>query len=196
VHSPDDAAAFAEFEPRTGRWEVVQDPARNQMQKMIDSPHLCPAMRGATGRDSDRVATEAGPLYHACRYLGSNQVPVDKTQFGEQAYADAVLYYRAMTLAQAAFALSDASEPYLARARRVTTGVLRLWDRAVLLLRDAMDAAGLTLEGMAASDLPTAVVDAVRVADGSRKVVPVPFPVWAVRQPGSEHPARSCGGGC
>jgi pyruvate-formate lyase-activating enzyme len=196
VHSPDDAAAFAEYEPASGRWEVVQDPARNQMQKMVDSPHLCPAMRGATGRDSDRVATEAGPLYHACRYLGSNQVPVDKTQFGEQAYADAVLYYRAMSLAQAAFARSDSAEPYLARARRVTTGVLRLWDRAVVLLRDAMDTAGLTLEGMAASDLPIAVVEAVRAADSPRKVVPVPFPVWAVRQPGSEHPARSCGGGC
>jgi hypothetical protein len=194
VHSPDADSAFAEYDPDTQRWPVVADPARNQMQRMVDSPHLCPAMPGATGRSSDRVATEYGDLYHACRYLGCNQVPIDQNQFGEQAYADAVAYYRAMGLARSAFAGWEGPEPYLARARRVTTGILRLRDRAVALLRDAMDVAGLTLDGMAALDVSAPMVDAVRAAEGPRTVLPLPFPIWAVSD--VDGPAPACGGGC
>jgi hypothetical protein len=199
VHSPDADAAFAEYEPETGRWPVVADPARNQMQRMIDSPHLCPAMPGATGRSSDRVATEYGDLYHACRYLGCNQVPIDEHQFGPQAYADAVTYYRMVAVARSAFAGWEGPEPYLARARRVTTGLLSLRDRAVALLRDAADVAGLTLEGMAALEVPAPLVDAVRAAEGQRRVVvPLPFPIWSVSSSVSaaDGPAPACGGGC
>jgi len=198
VHSPDADAAFAEYEPATGRWPVVADPARNQMQRMIDSPHLCPAMPGATGRSSDRVVTEHGDLYHACRYLGCNQVPIDQHQFGPQVYADAVTYYRAMGVARSAFAGWEGPEPYLARAHRVTAGVLSLHDRAVALLRDAADVAGLTLEGMVALKVPAPLVDAVRTVratEGPRTVVPLPFPVWSVSS-AEDGPAPACGGSC
>jgi MoaA/NifB/PqqE/SkfB family radical SAM enzyme len=202
VHSPDADAAFAEYEPESKRWQVVADPARNQMQRMVDSPHLCPAMPGATGRSSDRVATEYGDLYHACRYLGCNQVPIDPHQFGPQAYADAVEYYRAMTVARSAFVSREGPEPYLARARRVTAGLLSLHERAVALLRDAVDVAGLTLEGMAALDVPAPMVDAVRAAEGRpRSVLPLPFPIWSVTSGGPgvssvDGPVRACGGSC
>lgn len=197
VHSPDADSAFAEYDPEDRRWQVVDDPARNQMQRMIDSPHLCPAMPGATGgRQSDRVATERGDLYHACRYLGCNQLPIDADQFGEQTYADAVLLYRAIALARSAFVGREGPEPYLARARRMTVGLLGLRDRAVALLRDAMDVAGLTLESMAAFDIPAPVVDAVRSAEGSRTVLALPFPVWAVSDLDGPAPAPACGGGC
>jgi hypothetical protein len=196
VHSPDADSAFAEYDPDSRRWAVVADPARNQMQRMVDSPHLCPAMPGATGRSSDRVGTERGDLYHACRYLGCNQVPIDQQQFGPEVYADAVAYYRAMGLARSAFAGWEGPEPYLARARRITAGVLRLRDRAVALLRDAVDVAGLTLESMAALDVPAPLVDAVRAAEGPRPrtVLPLPFPIWAVSDVDGAAPA--CGGGC
>ena len=198
VHAPDADTAFADYDPAERRWQVVSDPARNQMQRMLDSPHLCPAMPGATGRSSDRVATERGDLYHACRYLGCNQVPVDPRQFGAEVYADAVELYRATAVARAAFAGVDGAEPYLARARRVTAGVLRLRDRSVALLRDARDAARLTLDGMAALGMSAPLVDAVRATEGRRAGLPLPFPVWAVAAPAlaASGAAGSCGGGC
>jgi hypothetical protein len=207
VHSPDSETAYADYDPEVRQWRVIQDPARNQMQRMIDSPHLCPAMPGATGgRASDRVHTERGDLYHACRYLGCNQVPVDQHQFGRQAYDDAVTLYRAVAVAEAALAGTRQPEPYLARVRRITTGVSRLWDRAVVVLRDAVDAAALDLGLLPAAGLPVDLVDAVRSAEpvhvaevgsgtsaGHTHVIPLPFPVWSVGGKLDE-PARVCGG--
>jgi pyruvate-formate lyase-activating enzyme len=216
VHSPEGEAAFADYDPGVRRWRVVQDPARNQMQRMIDSPHLCPAMPGATGgRSSDRVGTERGNLYHACRYLGCNQVPVDQHQFGREAYDDAITFYRALAAAEAARGGGRQSEPYLARVRRLTRGTLRLRDRAVAVLRDAVDNAGLALDALPTVGFPAELLDAVRAAGplpadppagepalgqpraaeggNSGGAVPLPFPVWSVGGKLDE-PARACGG--
>jgi hypothetical protein len=181
VHSPDSAAAFADYDPDTGRWAVVQDPARNQMQRMIDSPHLCPAMPFATGgRSSDRVVTEAGDLYHACRYLGCNQVATDHDQFGRGAYDDAVEFYRAVETLRVAAAGRPDGEPHLARVRRVTTGVVALRDRTAAVLRDAA-----ALGGPGAADLLAAGFDAdvvvAATAPGARPAtVPLGLPVWVL----------------
>jgi hypothetical protein len=204
VHSPDGGTGFADYDPAVRRWRVVQDPERNQMQRMVESPHRCPALPGATGgRTSDRVATERGDLYHACRYLGCNQVPVDRHQFGRQAYDDAMTFYRALAAGEAALA-GQQPEPYLARVRRLTRGLLRLRDRAVVVLREAVEAAGLSLDSLP-SGFPADLLDAVRAAeapadepaaaeDGPRSsVVPLPFPVWSVGGKLDE-PVRACGG--
>jgi len=209
VHSPDGEAAYADYDPATQRWLVVQDPARNQMQQMVDSPHLCPAMPGATGgRSSDRVATERGDLFHACRYLGCNQVQVDQHQFGPQVYDDAVAFYRAVAVGEAALAGGRDPEPYLARVRRITAGVLGLRGRAVAVLRDAADSAGLDLDTLPAAGLPAELLDAVRSAEpvsvaaapvGGEEagvptgVIPLPFPVWSVGGKRDER-AQACGG--
>jgi hypothetical protein len=219
VHSPDGEAAYADYDPAIRRWRVVQDPARNQMQRMVDSPHLCPAMPGATGgRGSDRVATACGDLFHACRYLGCNQVQVDQHQFGQQVYDDAVTFYRAVAVGEATLAGSRHPEPYLARVRRITAGVLRLADRAVAVLRDAVDVAGLDLATQPAAGLPVELLEAVRTAGpvsvpdapvgavgvagqdaaGVRPgspagVIPLPFPVWSVGGKLDE-PTQACGG--
>jgi pyruvate-formate lyase-activating enzyme len=181
VHSPDGDAAFADYDPETGRWAVVQDPARNQMQRMADSPHLCPAMPFATGgRGSDRVETEAGDLYHACRYLGCNQVSTDFGQFGRAAYEDAVEFYRAVeVLRQAVAAAGTGGEPHLARVRRVTTGVLALADRTVAVLREAAAVGGAAV----LADLPdgfSAEARAAASAVGRSATVPLGLPVWVV----------------
>ncbi len=210
VHSPDSETAYADYDPAVRRWRVRQDPERNQMQHMVDSPHLCPAMPGATGgRTSDRVGTERGDLYHACRYLGCNQVPVDQHQFGRQAYDDAIAYYRALAVAEAAAAAGPVSgstgeaEPYLARARRIGERMPCLRDRAAAVLRDAVDTAGLALDDLpAAVGLPAELLAAVRAAPvlaldpapaRDSRVVPLPFPVWSVEGKLDE-PARACGG--
>jgi MoaA/NifB/PqqE/SkfB family radical SAM enzyme len=126
VHSPDAEAAFADWDAEAGRWKVVQDPARNQMQRMVDSPHLCPAMPFATGgRTSDRVITEAGALYHACRYLGCNQVATDQKQFGRAAWEASLEFYRAVEVLREASVRAglEAVQPHLARVRRLSAGV-------------------------------------------------------------------------
>jgi MoaA/NifB/PqqE/SkfB family radical SAM enzyme len=140
VHSPDTTAAFADWDPEAGRWKVVQDPARNQMQRMADSPHLCPAMPFATGgRSSDRVVTEAGDLYHACRYLGCNQVATDQQQFGRAAWEASVEFYQAVEVLREVSVRTDAEaiEPHLTRVRRLGAGVPTLWERTVAVLREA-----------------------------------------------------------
>ena len=185
VHSPDSAAAFAEYEPDSRRWAVVQDPARNQMQRMADSPHLCPAMPLATGgRSSNRVATEAGDLYHACRYLGCNQVSTDHDQFGRQAYERAVEFYRAvetLRLATVSSGVAAGGEPHLARVRRVSTGVVAHRDRTVAVLRDAVALGGLTADGLSEAGFPPEVVTAATAAGpGRAATVPLGLPVWVV----------------
>ncbi len=153
VHSPHDDTAFADWDPPTGRWQVVQDPARNQMQRMADSPHLCPAMPFATGgRSSDRVVTEAGDLYHACRYLGCNQVKTDPTQFGPAAWEASVQFYQAVEVLRRVSVRTgvEAVEPHLARVRRLGTGVPTLRERTIAVLREAAALGPVELDGFAA----------------------------------------------
>jgi MoaA/NifB/PqqE/SkfB family radical SAM enzyme len=134
IHVAGPDVAYAHYEPGSRRWVVEQDPELNQMQHMISSPHLCPAFPGATGRSSDRVVTEAGPLYHACRYLGSNQVPVDARQFGEEFYSAACDLYRetARVLALSPGPGPDGEWP-IAKVRRLTEGKVSLAERANVL---------------------------------------------------------------
>jgi MoaA/NifB/PqqE/SkfB family radical SAM enzyme len=150
VHSPDTTAAFADWDPDAQRWRVVQDPARNQMQRMADSPHLCPAMPFATGgRTSDRVVTEAGDLYHACRYLGCNQVKTDKRQFGAAAWEASLAFYRAVEVLREVSVRTgaEAVEPHLSRVRRLGTGVPTLRERTVAVLREAAALGSVELDG-------------------------------------------------
>jgi hypothetical protein len=122
-----------------------------------------------------------------------------------------------VALAEEAFAGGAATvgagdrEPYLARVRRITDGVLALRDRAVTVLRDAVDSAGMPLDAASAAGLPDALVEAVRAAppvpaavsvarrggaDGpaSAGVIPLPFPVWSIGGDKPDEPARACGG--
>lgn len=133
LHKPRGAEAFAEYEPGSRRFAVIQDPDRNQLARMAASPHLCPATpESALRLDSDRIPTEAGDLYAACRYISSNQMPGDRDRFGDVLYADAVAFYRAVTRAMHAPA---GDEPAAAMIRRVTKGIIPLADRAAALTR-------------------------------------------------------------
>jgi pyruvate-formate lyase-activating enzyme len=194
VHSPDSEAAFADWDAEAGRWAVVQDPARNQMQLMADSPHLCPAMPYATGgRSSDRVATDGGDLYHGCRYLGCNQVATDYGQFGPSAWQESVEFYRAVEVLRVASVSSGAEsvEPHLARVRRLGAGVVGLRERTVAVLREAR-ALGAAVTGFGAemSEL---------VAAGPRRsaTLPLGLPVFVIggAAPGGSAPgpAARCG---
>ena len=193
VHSPDAEAAFAEYDPEAGRWAVVQDPARNQMQRMMDSPHLCPAMPFATGgRSSDRVPTEAGDLYHACRYLGCNQIATDQAQFGPEAYQRATEFYRAVELLREVSVRTGAElvEPHLARVRRLSAGVIGLRERTVAVLREAV-----TL-GAEVTGFPTEVADALAAGSRRSTTVALTLPVFVLggagTGPGVATPCGSC----
>lgn len=125
------ADAYADYDPDAKRWRVRQDPARNQMKHMIDSPHLCPATPYATRSHTDRVITEAGPLYHACRYIASNQVPVDVAQFGYQTYADALAFYTAFNqVLNTRPGPAEGEEYPITWIRRVIEGIVPLAERA------------------------------------------------------------------
>ncbi|HEV7654797.1 MAG TPA: radical SAM protein [Mycobacteriales bacterium] len=183
VHSPDSDAAFADYDPDSGRWRIVEDPARNQMQRMADSPHLCPAMPFATGgRSSDRVVTEAGALYHACRYLGCNQIATDQGQFGWTAWERSVEFYRAVEVLRAVSVRSgaEAVEPHLARVRRLGTGVPTLRDRTIAVLREAASLGAVELDAF-----PAEVVAAVGTSRRS-STVPLGLPVFVLGAPGGE----------
>jgi hypothetical protein len=120
------------------------------MQRMADSPHLCPAMPFATGgRTSDRVVTEAGDLYHACRYLGCNQVKTDKRQFGAAAWEASLAFYRAVEVLREVSVRTgaEAVEPHLSRVRRLGTGVPTLRERTVAVLREAAALGSVELDG-------------------------------------------------
>ena len=194
VHNPDSSAAFADWDAEAGRWAVVQDPERNQLQRMADSPHLCPAMPYATGgRTSDRVATDGGDLYHACRYLGCNQVATDQGQFGWAAWERSVEFYRAVELLRAASVRSgaEAAEPHLARVRRLGAGVVGLRERTVAVLREAV-ALGAAVDGF-----PAEVLAAVRTAPARTATVALGLPVFVVGGPaaggsGAPTPCGSC----
>ena len=196
VHNPDATTAFADWDPDADRWRVVQDPARNQMQRMADSPHLCPAMPFATGgRSSDRVVTEAGDLYHACRYLGCNQVETDKRQFGRAAWEASLTFYRAVEVLREVSVRTgaEAVEPHLARVRRVGTGVPTLRERTVAVLREASSLGTVELDGF-----DPAIVAAVGRPRRSA-TVPLGLPVFVLGAPtdqtngaGAVTPCGSC----
>lgn len=84
---------YAQFNIETGTFDTNQDPATSQMLSIKQSPHFCPAMRNATGSRSDRVMTEKGPLYYACRYPSSGQVPYTYGQFSKEDYRKYVDIY-------------------------------------------------------------------------------------------------------
>jgi hypothetical protein len=182
VHNPDSTAAFADWDAEAGRWAVVQDPARNQLQRMMDSPHLCPAMPFATGgRTSDRVITEAGALYHCCRYLGVNQVATDKGQFGIAAWRRSVDFYQAVEVLREVSVRTgaEAVEPHLARVRRLSAGVPTLRERTIAVLREAASLGTVELAGF-----PADMVEAA--GDGPRRATTVPLglPVFVLGPPG------------
>jgi MoaA/NifB/PqqE/SkfB family radical SAM enzyme len=128
------ADAYADYDPGVRRWRVRTDPERNQLQHMATSPHLCPATPYAIRAQTDRVITEAGPLFHACRYIASNQMPVDATQFGPQTYADALAFYTAFNQALDAHpGPGEGGEYPIAWIRRVTGGIVPLAERARVL---------------------------------------------------------------
>lgn len=131
------ADAYAGYDPQLRRWRVRQDPERNQLQHMADSPHLCPATPYALRARTDRTVTEAGPLFHACRYIASNQMPVQVGQFGDGVYADALAYYTAFARALAVYPAPDAAGRWpLARIRALTEGIVPLAERARVLSAD------------------------------------------------------------
>jgi hypothetical protein len=134
IHNPEGAGAYADYDPGQRRWRVRTDPRHNQMQRMVDSPHLCPALTHATGAASDRVQTEAGPLYHACRYIASNQMDVSRGAFGAHVYEDALAFYGQVARALDVHSSAEPDgEAAIVRVRRVTAGLPSLRARAEAL---------------------------------------------------------------
>jgi MoaA/NifB/PqqE/SkfB family radical SAM enzyme len=131
------ADAYADYDPDVRRWRVRPQPGRNQLQHMADSPHLCPATPYAIRAHTDRLVTEAGPLFHACRYIASDQMPVECAQFGDGVYADALAYYTALARALKQYPAPDAGGRWpLARIRTLTEGIMPLAERARVLRAD------------------------------------------------------------
>ena len=203
VHSPDAEAAFADYDPDSGRWAVVQDPARNQMQRMADSPHLCPAMPFATGGRS------LGPGGHRGR-RPLPRLPLPRLQPGGDgprpvrpaAYEDAVAFYRAVEVLRVAVAGRPAASSHLARVRRITTGVVALRERTV---GGAAGGGGARCAGLGRScsrpgstpDVVAAVAPAAP-GRGGRATVPLGLPVFVLgADPGGaadgEAAAAPCG---
>lgn len=137
IHRDPVADAYADYDPRLRRWRVRQDRRRNQLQHMADSVHLCPATPYALRARTDRVITEAGPLFHACRYIASNQMPVRLGQFGDDIYADALAYYTAFARALEVYPAPDAEGRWpLTRIRALTEGIVPLAERTRMLVAD------------------------------------------------------------
>jgi hypothetical protein len=104
---------------------------------MAESPHLCPATPYALRSHTDRVITEAGPLYHACRYIASNQVPVVADQFGEQVYAAAAAFYTVFGCALETYPSPDERGRWpVTRVREATENVVPLVERARAVAAD------------------------------------------------------------
>ncbi len=131
------ADAYADYDPDVRRWRVRQDAARNQLQHMAASAHLCPATPYALRAHTDRLVTEAGPLFHACRYIACNQMPVRLGQFTGRPYADAVAFYTAFARALEVYPAPDAQGRWpISRIRTLTDGIVPLADRARILTAD------------------------------------------------------------
>ncbi|MFG2087032.1 MULTISPECIES: radical SAM protein [unclassified Spirillospora] len=134
------ADAYADFDPQARRWRVRTEPERNQLRHMADSPHLCPATPFALRTRTDRAVTEIGPLFHACRYIASNQM-ADPARIGPRIYRDAAEFYRVVGRALHAYPRGGGRSP-LARITRVTGGIVALADRTRALRADLNAAAG------------------------------------------------------
>lgn len=96
MHTIQTGTYLAHYDPTTQRFITVDDPAQNQMQQMASSPNLCPARPGVIrdGNPSDKYETEAGDIFHACRYISSNQFPFADKTFGLDAYDTFAEYYQ------------------------------------------------------------------------------------------------------
>lgn len=81
-------AYFADYNSDTKRFEVEPDPAHNELAIMQESPFLCPAREYAMNDDNpgDKSSTEAGNVYHACRYVSANQFPYAQKDFAREYY--------------------------------------------------------------------------------------------------------------
>ena len=144
IHRDPVADAYADYDSSVRRWRVRQQPERNQLAHMADSPHLCPATPYALRATTDRVITEAGPLFHACRYIASNQMPVQAGQF-DGYYTDAAAFYTAVARALDTYpapvpapdAACDAGGRWpIARVRALTEGIVPLAERTRVLTAD------------------------------------------------------------
>lgn len=80
---------LADYDDASGKF-IVREGSDNQVLGMVLSPNLCPAVHAATGHmhptSSDRFPTDQGDLYHACRYISNNQMPLKNGQFGQDLY--------------------------------------------------------------------------------------------------------------
>lgn len=95
MHTIQTGTYLATFNGEEKRFLPVQDVSKNQMQAMIDSPHLCPAQPGVMrdGNTTDEFETPDGNLYHACRYISSNQFPAADKAFGSGHYSEIANYH-------------------------------------------------------------------------------------------------------
>lgn len=91
----DGDAYFAHYDPDTKQFLTEPDPNHNELVLMRQSPFLCPAREYDMGdaNPQDRNSTEAGDLYHACRYVAANQFPYAETEFGIDFYDDYKEFY-------------------------------------------------------------------------------------------------------
>lgn len=88
---------FAHFNPESAMYETEPDAEKNELQRMYNSPSLCPARPYALGDQqvNDQFATEAGDVYHACRYVSANQLPNPEADFGNEFYDEYTAFYKA-----------------------------------------------------------------------------------------------------
>lgn len=95
MHTIQTKTYLGDYNPATKRFETETDPEKNQLSLMAKSEHLCPAQPGVMrdGNKSDRYETPSGALYHACRYISSNQFPGANNGFGKEYGSIADKYY-------------------------------------------------------------------------------------------------------
>jgi len=101
MHTIGTGAYFASFDESEGKFKVVEDPDRNQRASMARDVNLCPA-RPYVERDSTTSCSDkktyliggGGSLYHACRYISSEQFSDPERDFGSHYYEDFRFYYQ------------------------------------------------------------------------------------------------------
>lgn len=100
IHSAGhDGMHHAEYDPETKKFAVNRSLLTSQMLSIKESPNFCPAKQGAMGDGevSDRIPTDAGDLYHGCRYLSINQMPWTESSFTPDMYEQFSQQYRSQT---------------------------------------------------------------------------------------------------
>ncbi len=87
---------FADYDPAQKEFIIRESDENNELELMRRSRFLCPAREYAMGdkNPSDKITTESGDLYHACRYVSANQFPVADTKFGSDSFDAYVKYYQ------------------------------------------------------------------------------------------------------